>query len=98
LTLLGHHVPSLLISLSGLTNLIIYQDGRFKREGTSLPFRWELYNVFNHTQFSDVDTDAQFNASGGQNDQRFGKVIAARCTIEAVVSAIGLLRQQAVGN
>lgn len=40
--------------------------------------RWEMYNAFNHTQFSDVDSTARFDAQGNQVNARFGQVIGAR--------------------
>jgi len=43
-----------------------------------LQLRWEIYNIFNHTQFSDVDRTARFDAQGNQTNARFGQVIAAR--------------------
>jgi hypothetical protein len=43
-----------------------------------LQFRWEIYNIFNHTQFSDVDRTARFDLQGNQTNARFGQVIAAR--------------------
>lgn len=47
-------------------------------EKKSLQFRWEMYNAFNHTQYSSVDTTARFDAAGGQQNQRFGEVISTR--------------------
>jgi hypothetical protein len=41
-------------------------------------FRWEIYNIFNHTQFSDTDRTVRFDAAGNQTNARFGQVIAAR--------------------
>jgi len=43
-----------------------------------LQLRWEMYNAFNHTQFSDVDSTARFDAQGAQVNTRFGEVIGAR--------------------
>ncbi len=44
-----------------------------------LQFRAEMYNAFNHTQFSGVDTGARFNpATGEQVDPRFGEFTSAR--------------------
>jgi hypothetical protein len=43
-----------------------------------LQFRWEMYNAFNHTQFSALDTTARFDASGNQVNATFGAFTAAR--------------------
>jgi hypothetical protein len=43
-----------------------------------LQFRWEIYNLFNHTQFSEIDLSAQFDAAGNQTDTNFGRAINAR--------------------
>jgi hypothetical protein len=48
-------------------------------EHARLQFRWELYNVFNHTQFSALDTTARFDSNtGAQINQRLGAFTAAR--------------------
>lgn len=47
-------------------------------ERAKLQFRWELYNAFNHTQFSALDTAARFDpATGEQVNTRFGQFTAA---------------------
>jgi hypothetical protein len=43
-----------------------------------LQLRWEIYNVFNHTQFATVDAGARFDAQGNQVNARFGQVITTR--------------------
>jgi hypothetical protein len=43
-----------------------------------LQFRWEMYNVLNHTQWSAINTNAQFNNLGEQVNANFGKATAAR--------------------
>jgi hypothetical protein len=43
-----------------------------------LQFRWEIYNVFNATQFATVDSTARFDAAGNQVNTRFGQVITTR--------------------
>jgi hypothetical protein len=43
-----------------------------------LQLRWEIYNVFNHTQFATVDSTARFDAQGNQVNARFGQVITTR--------------------
>jgi hypothetical protein len=37
-----------------------------------------MYNMFNHTQFSEVDTNARFDPAGNQVNARFGEMTAAR--------------------
>ncbi|MEO7653537.1 MAG: hypothetical protein ABIZ80_24020, partial [Bryobacteraceae bacterium] len=41
-------------------------------------FRWEMYNIFNHTQFSSLDTAARFDAQGNQVNTRLGEFTTAR--------------------
>ncbi len=48
------------------------------REQMKLQFRCELYNAFNHTQFSTVDNTARFDAQGNQTNSRLGEFTAAR--------------------
>jgi hypothetical protein len=47
------------------------------REKMHLQFRAEGYNAFNHTQFSGVNTSAQFNAQGAQVNAAFGQLNGA---------------------
>ncbi len=47
-------------------------------ERMTAQFRAEAYNVFNHTQFSAIDTIARFDAAGNQVNGRFGEFTAAR--------------------
>ncbi len=47
-------------------------------ERVRLQFRWELYNAFNHTQFSGLDTSARFDAQGNQLNARFSEFTSAR--------------------
>ena len=48
------------------------------RERMRFQFRWELYNAFNHTQYSGVDTTARFDPQGKQVNARLGEITAAR--------------------
>ncbi|MBM3757980.1 MAG: carboxypeptidase regulatory-like domain-containing protein [Acidobacteria bacterium] len=43
-----------------------------------IQFRWEFYNLFNHTQFSDVNNIARFDPAGNQVNTQFGWATAAR--------------------
>ncbi|HZN08073.1 MAG TPA: carboxypeptidase regulatory-like domain-containing protein [Pyrinomonadaceae bacterium] len=47
-------------------------------ESRALQLRWEVYNVFNHTNFRDIDGGLQFDVNGKQTNTRFGAPIAAR--------------------
>jgi len=48
------------------------------REPFRLQFRAEAYNAFNHTQFSSVNTTAQFDPAGNQVNNQFGQFTATR--------------------
>ncbi len=48
------------------------------RESTRIQLRWEMYNAFNHTQFSGLDTSARFDAQGRQVNARFGEFTSSR--------------------
>jgi hypothetical protein len=48
-------------------------------ERVQLRLRFEAYNAFNHTQFSGVNTTAQFNpATGAQTNAAFGQLTSTR--------------------
>lgn len=47
------------------------------KERVRLQFRCELYNAFNHTQFSAFDTNARFDRTGAQVNGNFGAFTAA---------------------
>lgn len=48
------------------------------RERARIQFRCEMYNAFNHTQFSGLDTSARFDAQGRQVNARFGEFTSSR--------------------
>ncbi|MBM3783521.1 MAG: carboxypeptidase regulatory-like domain-containing protein [Acidobacteria bacterium] len=48
------------------------------REEFRMQLRWELYNIWNHSQFTGVDTTARFDAQGAQGNARLGELISAR--------------------
>lgn len=58
--------------ISIVKNFPLYSEARF------FQFRTELYNAFNHTQFSGVDSTARFDPQGNQVNARFGEVTSAR--------------------
>jgi len=57
--------------LAAYKNFALTERARFQ-------LRWELYNAFNHTQFSALDTTARFDPAGAQVNQRFGQITNAR--------------------
>ena len=64
----------------GINNwdLSAFKNIRLPWEGTKLQLRGEGYNAFNHTQFSGVNTTAQFNQAGNQVNTAFGNYTSAR--------------------
>ena len=74
------NAPKDVFRLPGTHNydLTLFKNFRFKSENRSLQFRWEIYNLFNHTQWNAVDTTARFDAAGAQVNTRFGQVTGAR--------------------
>ena len=55
-------------------NVALFKNVRFGG-AKAFQFRAEVYNVLNHTQFNDVDRNAQFNATGQQVNPNFGTAI-----------------------
>jgi hypothetical protein len=48
-------------------------------EKRSLQFRWEAYNVFNHTQFSGINVSPKYDlTTGAQVNALFGQVTSTR--------------------
>jgi len=47
-------------------------------EKRALQLRWEIYNIFNHTNFRDIDGGLVFDANGNQTNTRFGAPTSAR--------------------
>jgi hypothetical protein len=48
-----------------------------RHERFNLQIQAAFYNVFNHTQFSGVNTSARFDALGNQVNNQFGQFISA---------------------
>ena len=48
------------------------------KENMRVQLRWEMYNAFNHTQFSGVNSTARFNTQGQQINTQFGQITSAR--------------------
>lgn len=63
----------------GVNNWDLAVSKNFKfRERVQLLFRCEMFNAFNHTQFSAWDTGARFDAQGKQVNPTLGQATAAR--------------------
>ena len=64
----------------GINNFDISMFKNFKlTEKFRAQFRCESYNSFNHTQFSSVNANAQFNpATGAMTSLAFGQLTASR--------------------
>jgi hypothetical protein len=56
-----------------MTDLSLYKNLPFGSEGRRLQLRFEFYNVFNHANFSAVDTTGRFDATGKQVSGTFGQ-------------------------
>ncbi|NOT63863.1 MAG: TonB-dependent receptor plug domain-containing protein, partial [Acidobacteria bacterium] len=74
------NAPKDVFRLPGVHNwdMSLFKNFPFFSEKTKLQFRWEIYNLFNHTQFNAVNTAAQFDAAGAQISEGFGRVTSAR--------------------
>ena len=59
-------------------DISIFKNFPVGKETRIVQFRSEFYNMFNHTQFSAVDSTARFDAAGGQVNTRLGQVTGAR--------------------
>ena len=60
-------------------DLTLFKNFPLKNEQRTFQFRWEFYNLLNHTQFTSIDTTARFDpATGAQTNGRFGLPTAAR--------------------
>ena len=58
-------------------NLAVSKRVPLGSEERFVQFRTELFNAFNHTQFTSMATSARFNASGDQIDPNFGAFTGA---------------------
>jgi hypothetical protein len=59
-------------------DVTVFKKFPLKGEERYFQLRWEIYNIFNHTQFAGVDTGARFDTSGRQVNANFGRVTATR--------------------
>jgi hypothetical protein len=74
------NAPKDVIRLPGTNNwdISLFKNIPLGAETRILQFRSEFYNIFNHTQFSGVDSAARFDPAGRQVNARFGQLISAR--------------------
>jgi hypothetical protein len=76
---IGNNCDQAKILMPGFNNHDLTIFKHFPMRGTHrMQLRWELFNLFNHPQWSGVNTSAQFNAAGEQTNRAFGTVTAAR--------------------
>jgi Carboxypeptidase regulatory-like domain/TonB-dependent Receptor Plug Domain len=59
-------------------NLSLFKNVPLGSGRTRLQFRWEMYNILNHTQFSTINNTATFDPSGQQINAAFGDATAVR--------------------
>jgi hypothetical protein len=55
-------------------DLTFFKNIPLHLEKARLQFRWEMYNAFNHTQFSGFNSSARFDALGNQTNTQFGQL------------------------
>ncbi|MDQ3348660.1 MAG: carboxypeptidase regulatory-like domain-containing protein [Acidobacteriota bacterium] len=72
------NAPRTFFRLPKIVNSNISAFKNFTVGGKRLQFRWEMYNVFNQVNWSNINTNAQFNPAGEQVNANFGKATAAR--------------------
>jgi hypothetical protein len=69
-----------LIRGPGVNNwdIALFKTFPIHKESVRMQFRGELYNAFNHAQFSGLDAGARFDPQGNQVNARLGEFTAAR--------------------
>ena len=74
------NVGSGIVRGPGIVNwdMTAFKNFPLKNEQRSFQFRWEFYNLFNHTQFSSMNTTATFNAAGIQTNAQLGQATGSR--------------------
>jgi hypothetical protein len=74
----------------GINNFDLSVTKRFPifREGRFIQFRTEMFNAFNHTQYSGVNTGTSFNAAtGAQTSPTYGQINGSRAGRTIALSA-----------
>jgi Carboxypeptidase regulatory-like domain/TonB-dependent Receptor Plug Domain len=74
------NAPKDVFRLPGIHNwdMSFFKNFPVFSEKVKLQFRWEIYNLFNHTQFDQVNNTAQFDVNGVQIREGFGRVTRSR--------------------
>ena len=74
------NAPKDIIRGPGINNWDIstFKNIRLPWEKVKLQFRGELYNAFNHTQYSALDTASRFDQKANQTNTALGQFTAAR--------------------
>ncbi len=74
------NAPKDVVRSPGTNNwdMSLFKNFPVKSERRILQLRWEVYNIFNHTQFATLDTNARFDPAGKQVNATFGTVTATR--------------------
>jgi hypothetical protein len=74
------NAPKDVFRLPGTNNwdISLFKNFNLAKEGrVRMQYRLEMYNAFNHTQFTGVDTTARFDANGNQVNALFGSYTSA---------------------
>jgi len=74
------NAPITLVRGPGRNNwdMTMFKNFPIAGEGRVMQFRWEFYNVLNHTQYSGINTSATFDATGKQTNATFGQANGSR--------------------
>jgi hypothetical protein len=77
---LGGNVGNGIVRGPGVINwdATVFKRFPLRNERQAFEFRWEAYNVFNHTQFSNMNAVTSFSATGAQTNAAFGQATANR--------------------
>ena len=73
------NAPRTFFQLPGIVNTNLSAFKNFALGGRKrIQFRWEVYNLFNQVNWSDINTNAQFDQQGRLVNAAFGQATAAR--------------------
>jgi hypothetical protein len=73
------NAPRTFFQLPGIVNTNMSTFKNFAMGGNRrIQLRWEMYNVFNQVNWSNINTNAQFNPAGQMVNASFGQATSAR--------------------